>query len=123
MSDDIIVPRDKLSNMINKCNELSQKYNIKMCLVGHIGDGNLHPQFVLNLDNDEEYKRLCSIKAEMYEFAKDLGGTISAEHGVGLEKKHYLSNVLDKSVIEYMKLIKKVFDPNNILNPEKIFNV
>lgn len=123
VSDDIIVPRDKLSNMINKCNELSQKYNIKMCLVGHIGDGNLHPQFVLNLDNDEEYKRLCSIKAEMYEFAKDLGGTISAEHGVGLEKKHYLSSVLDKSVIEYMKLIKKVFDPNNILNPEKIFNV
>lgn len=121
VSDDIIVPRDKLVLMIAKCNELADKYNLKVCLVGHVGDGNLHPQFVLNLDNDIEFKSYSEAKAEMYKFAISLGGTISAEHGIGIEKLPYIENTIDKSAVEYMKLIKKTFDSKNILNPNKIF--
>ena len=59
----------------------------------------------------------------MYELAVSLGGTISAEHGVGLEKISYIESTIDKKALDYMKSIKKMFDPNNILNPGKIFKL
>lgn len=121
ISDDIIVPRDKLAEMIKECNNISAKYNLKMCLVGHVGDGNIHPQIALNLDNDEEFKNYMNAKSEMYEAAFELGGTISAEHGIGIEKLPYFEKIVDKNAINYMKLIKKALDHKNILNPGKIF--
>lgn len=121
VSDDVIVPRSKLSHLLNECNRLSKKYDLKLCIVGHVGDGNIHPQVALNLENEEEFRNYNSFKAELYSLVKELNGSISAEHGVGLEKKPYLENTIDSNAIEYMKLIKRVFDPNNILNPGKIF--
>lgn len=121
ISDDIIVPRENLAKMINKCNEISKKYNLKMCLVGHVGDGNIHPQIALNVDNDEEFRNYVNAKSEMYAQALSLNGTISSEHGIGIEKLSYLENTLDKNALEYMRLIKQAFDPKNILNPDKIF--
>ena len=121
ISDDIIVPRENLAKMITKCNEISQKYDLKMCLVGHVGDGNIHPQIALNLENDEEFKNYMNAKSEMYETAISLNGTISSEHGIGIEKRPYLEKFIDKNALEYMKLIKLAFDPKNILNPNKIF--
>lgn len=123
ISDDIIVPRENLAEMIKKCNEISKKYNLKMCLVGHVGDGNLHPQIALNLENDEEFKNYISAKSEMYDATLNLNGTISAEHGIGIEKLTYLGKTMDKNVLEYMKMIKLAFDPKNILNPGKIFQL
>ena len=70
--------------MIEACNEITKKYSLKMCLIGHIGDGNIHPQIALNLENEEEFKNLMSAKAEMYTLAISLGGSISGEHGIGL---------------------------------------
>ena len=121
ISDDIIVPRDKIALLVNRCNEISAKYDLKMCLVGHIGDGNLHPQIALNLDNEEEFRNYNNAKAEIYAYVFELGGSISAEHGIGLAKLPYLGNTIDKGALEYMKTLKQVFDPKNILNPEKIF--
>ena len=121
LSDDIIVPRDKISDMISKCYEISGKYDLKMCLIGHIGDGNIHPQIALNLENEIEYKNYIIARDEMYNCAISLGGTISAEHGIGLEKMQYLENTIGSESLEYMKMIKKIFDPKNILNPGKIF--
>ena len=109
--------------LIKKCKGISLDYNLKICLVGHLGDGNLHPQFVLNLENEDEYRNYLSAKALLYKAVKELGGSISAEHGVGLEKKSYLENTIDNESIKYMKLIKKTFDPKNILNPGKIFDL
>ena len=123
LSDDIIVPRENLAKMVNICQEISNKYGLKMCLVGHIGDGNLHPQIALDLRNDEEFKSYISAKSEIYKAAIMLGGTISAEHGIGVEKISYLENTIDVEVIEYMRSIKRVFDPKNILNPGKIFKL
>lgn len=121
VSDDIIVPRDKIAEMVSKCYEIADKYSLKMCLIGHIGDGNIHPQIALNLDNELEFANYISARDEMYKYAIILGGTISAEHGIGLEKKDYLESAIGKDVLDYMKMIKKTFDPKNILNPGKIF--
>ena len=123
LSDDIIVPRSAISKMVSGCKNICDKYNLKVCMVGHLGDGNIHPQVALNLENENEFKNYFQAKAEMYDLAKSLGGTISAEHGVGLEKVEYLGNIVDNAAIDYMKKIKKFFDPNNILNPGKIFKI
>ena len=123
VTDDIIVPRSVLSKMVCGCRDICQKYNLKVCIVGHVGDGNVHPQIALNLDNDEEFKNLMQAKSEIYALAVSLGGTISAEHGVGVEKLSYLDKILDSSSIDYMKRIKALFDPNGILNPDKIFKI
>ena len=123
ISDDIIVPRAFMCEILKYCQEISSKYDLKMCVVGHIGDGNLHPQVALNLENEEEFKKYELAKSEIYKKVVELGGNISAEHGVGLEKLSYIDSAVDKNALEYMRLIKKVFDPNNILNPGKIFKL
>ena len=123
ISDDIIVPRNNLLNLIDGCYKICDKYNLKICLVGHIGDGNIHPQIVLNLDNESEYRNYQNAKAEIYELTNQLKGNISAEHGIGIEKVAYIESIIDKDTLEYMKIIKKVFDPKNILNPGKIFKL
>lgn len=123
VSDDIIVPRENLASMIAGCNNICSKYNLKLCLVGHIGDGNIHPQIALDLNNDIEFKNYIAAKSEMYKLAIELGGTISAEHGVGSEKISYLDLTIDNNAVKYMKMVKKIFDPNNILNPDKIFKI
>ena len=106
--------------MAEKCKDIANKYNLKMCLIGHAGDGNLHPQIALNLKNDMEFKNCMSARSEIYKEAVKLGGKISAEHGIGLEKKSFFIESVDKGALEYMKMIKKLFDPKNILNPGKI---
>ena len=123
VSDDIIVPRSNLAKMINGCKAICSKYNLNVCIVGHVGDGNIHPQIALNLDDDIQFKNYTSAKGEIYALALSLGGSISAEHGVGIEKLPYLSKTVDSNAIDYMKKVKRLFDPNNILNPGKIFNI
>ncbi len=121
LSDDIIVPRSSISQMVKGCKEICDKYQLEVCIVGHLGDGNIHPQVALNLENEEEFKAYFKAKAEIYALANSFGGTISAEHGIGVEKIAYFENLTDNTVLDYMKKVKKIFDPNGILNPEKIF--
>jgi len=123
VSDDIIVPRENISKMVSACNEIVSKYGLNMCMVGHIGDGNLHPQIALDLDNENDYRNFISAKSEIYKKVVELGGTISAEHGVGVAKLPYIEKTLDKNSLELMKIIKKGFDPKGILNPGKIFKL
>lgn len=121
ISDDLIVPRDKVAELVRYCNDITERFDLKMCMVGHIGDGNLHPQIALNLSNELEYRNYMDAKSKIYEKVIELGGSISAEHGVGLDKLNYIEQILDETTINYMRMIKKAFDPNNILNPGKIF--
>lgn len=123
ITDDIIVPRENIGKMVNSCKEICNKFNLKVCMVGHIGDGNLHPQIALDLNNEDEFKNYMLAKAKIYEKVIALGGTISAEHGIGSTKLAQAENFLDQNAIELMKLIKKAFDPKNILNPGKIFKL
>lgn len=123
ISDDIIVPRERIAEMVKYCEEIIRENELMMCMVGHIGDGNLHPQIALNLDNESDFRKYNSAKSAIYKKVFEIGGRISAEHGIGLAKLPYLGNTIDKKTLEYMKMIKKVFDPKNILNPDKIFEL
>jgi len=120
-TDDIIVPRNNLSKLVKGVQNICKKHNLITCLVGHVGDGSIHPQIPIDFSDEKEYTHYKQAKTEMYELAISLGGTISGEHGIGLEKKPYISSVVEAGALEYMRQIKKIFDPNNILNPYKIF--
>ena len=120
-TDDIIVPRNNLSKLVKGVQEICYRHNLTTCLVGHVGDGSIHPQIPVDFSDKIEYTHYKQAKTEMYELAIALGGTISGEHGIGLEKKPYISQVVDAGALNYMRQIKKIFDPNNILNPYKIF--
>lgn len=122
ISNDLIVPRENISKLVKGINEICDKYSLPVCIVGHIGDGNIHPQVALDLNNEEEAKNYDLAKSELYELTLNLGGTLSAEHGIGSEKKMFMTKAIEENTLYCMKNIKKMFDPNNILNPSKIFD-
>ena len=123
IEEDTVVPRAELAKLINGIKELGVKHNFSTACYGYAGDGNLHVRIKkdgrLNSWQNDEMK---SILTELFQFVKNLGGTITAEHGVGLIQKDFLGIVYSQKHLELLKAIKKVFDPNSILNPGKIFD-
>ncbi len=122
LTDDVIVSRSNLGKLVKGIKAICDKYNLIVSIVGHVGDGNVHPQIALNLDDEKEYNNYKEAKKEIYKLTISLGGIISAEHGIGVEKKDFLPKVVNGLSLEYMKKVKKVFDAKNILNPGKIFD-
>lgn len=120
-TDDVIVPRQNLAKLVKGIQEICSRHNLIVCMVGHVGDGSVHPQIPIDYNDKDEYKRYKIAKSEIYHLTIKLGGIISGEHGIGLEKKAYISKVVDGGALDYMRQIKKIFDPKNILNPYKIF--
>lgn len=120
-TDDVVVPRENLAILVKGVQKICTKYGLILCMIGHVGDGSVHPQIPIDFNDKDEYERYKKAKTEIYELTAKLGGIISGEHGIGLVKKPYLPKVADNGAISYMRKIKKIFDPNNILNPYKIF--
>jgi glycolate oxidase len=121
VAEDCTVPRDRLSDFIEKLDEISKKSGFEIVLIGHAGDGNIHPSVFTNSREKEDLDRLQDTLTDIFEAALALGGTLSGEHGIGLEKKRLLAKALDPRAISFMRQIKAVFDPNNIMNPDKIW--
>jgi glycolate oxidase len=121
LTEDAVVPRDKIPEFISKIREISNRYNLTVCIMGHAGDGNIHPNFSLDLRNKEESENFEKAVEELFDAAIELGGSLSGEHGIGMLKSGFMKKALDENSIKYMKEIKKLFDPKNILNPGKIF--
>ena len=121
--EDTVVPRAELAKLLIGVKEIGTKYGFKSVCYGHAGDGNLHVNIIKGdmSDSDWDNKLTLGIR-EIFELTKSLGGTISGEHGIGLVQKEYMDIVLSAKNIELQKGIKKLFDPNLILNPGKIFN-
>jgi glycolate oxidase len=119
--EDATVPRSEISRMVRAINEIANKYQVNICTFGHAGDGNLHPTCLTDSRNHEEIERVEKAFAEIFEKAIELGGTITGEHGVGVLKAPYLELKLGKEGIAAMKAIKTALDPNNIMNPGKVF--
>jgi glycolate oxidase len=119
--EDATVPRSEIANMVKAINEITEKYQLTICTFGHAGDGNLHPTCATDARDYEEMERVEQAFAEIFEKAIELGGTITGEHGVGAMKAPYLEWKLKKEGIAAMKAIKVAFDPNNIMNPGKVF--
>ncbi len=120
-AEDVTVPRGNIPALINKCKELAKKYNVEIVVLGHAGDGNLHPAILTDINNKEHYDRAVKAMDEIIENAVELGGVLSGEHGIGLEKQKFLKRQLEPTVIDMMKRVKALFDPNNIMNPGKIW--
>jgi len=121
VAEDVTVPRDRLSEFIDKLDEISKQSGFPIVLIGHAGDGNIHPSVFTDSQEKEDQERLQSTLTAIFEAALALGGTLSGEHGIGLEKKRLLAKALDPRAIDIMKSIKGVLDPNNIMNPDKIW--
>jgi glycolate oxidase len=121
INEDIVVPRNMVTEMLKRLRKLSEESNIKIVNFGHAGDGNIHVNIMVDKADNEEYAKGKSLVAQIFKDALSLGGTISGEHGVGLTKADYLGMELSKNEIDIMKSIKGIFDPKNILNPGKIF--
>jgi glycolate oxidase len=121
IAEDVTVPRDRLSEFIQKLDAISKKSGFAIVLIGHAGDGNIHPSVFTNSREKEDLERLDQTLTDIFEAALELGGTLSGEHGIGLEKQRLLSKALDPRAIDIMKQIKGILDPNNIMNPDKIW--
>ena len=123
--EDIVVPVSNIPKLIPLLEEISGKYNVIIPCYGHAGDGNMHATIVKKPEESIESweKTLPLVLEELYKAVKELGGTISGEHGIGHKRKKYLSLALGEAEIGIMKKIKQAFDPNNILNPGKIFDL
>ena len=120
LSEDIVVPRTKMAELLGYCSELADRNHLVIPTYGHAGDGNLHVNFLWN-DPDEKVRVDKAIEA-LFRRVVDLRGTLSGEHGIGLMKAPYLSMEQSPELIDLQKRIKDVFDPKHILNPGKIFS-
>ncbi len=121
LAEDVTVPRNKIPQLVAKCKEVSKKYGLEVVIIGHAGDGNLHPSILTDAKDREHYEKAVSAMHEIIEYGIEIGGVLSGEHGIGLEKKGFLKKAMDPRAIEILKGIKRVLDPNNILNPGKIW--
>jgi len=121
ISEDATVPRSQIPNMMKSLQEIKEKYKLNLVVFGHAGDGNLHPNIITDKRDTEEMRRVELAIAEIFEAAISLGGTLSGEHGIGILKAPYMEMELGSVGLEMMRKIKTAWDPNNIMNPGKIF--
>ena len=120
--EDTVVPRAELPKLIGGVKTIGNKYGFKSVCYGHAGDGNLHINIIKGSMSDYKWKNeLDNAIREIFLLTKKLGGTISGEHGIGLVQKKYIDIVISAESKRIQKEIKKIFDPNLILNPGKIF--
>ena len=120
INEDITVPRSKLPTLLEKINEVSKKYDVLIPCFGHTGDGNVHTNVMVDKDNEDEVKKGYAAIEEIFKITIDLGGTLSGEHGIGISKAPYMKLAFSDAEMELFRAIKKAFDPNNILNPNKM---
>jgi len=115
------VPRDKLPAALHKVGELAKQYKVLIVNVAHAGDGNLHPLILFDVNNPEEQEAAKKAGADILDACIAMGGTITGEHGIGLEKMGAMRSMFDPADIAAMRKVKHVFDPNDIFNPGKMF--
>ena len=123
-AEDFVVPIASIPAIITRIEEIEKQYDVMIPCFGHAGDGNLHAVPIKNPDHSEEHwhKILPELLSDIYRDVAKLGGTISGEHGIGHKRKRYMELVMSNAQIEMMRNIKRALDPNNILNPGKIFD-
>ena len=123
MGEEKEVQREELSALGNGVKELGKQVGCKAVCYGHAGDGNLHIRIKKEgTENSQDDPQIIESLRALFTLVKKLGGTVSGEHGIGLVQKSFMDIVFDKTQLELMRGIKKVFDPNNILNAGKIFD-
>jgi len=121
---DVVVPRSEIAKFVRRVKEISEEYEVPIIVYGHAGDGNVHLHPIcVDMNRKEWGRRLPRLMRDIYRAGVSFAGAISGEHGIGFDKKAYLSIGMDNSLLDIMKGIKRAFDPNNILNPGKVFDL
>lgn len=118
--EDVTVPMTNIAKLLEGVEEISKRHDIQIATFGHAGDGNLHPQILYDGYDPEQVRRMEEASADLFKLAIDLDGTLTGEHGIGLAKAPYMTLEHDPVAMDVMRHVKKMFDPNNILNPGKM---
>ncbi|MGH7886543.1 MAG: FAD-binding oxidoreductase [Candidatus Binatia bacterium] len=118
---DGVVPRSKLPEIMKRIAEISKEFNLRIANVFHAGDGNLHPNILFDMRNPGELDRVIEAGAATLRACIELGGSITGEHGVGLEKKAYIGLLFNETDLAAMSRVRQVFDPDGRFNPAKLF--
>jgi glycolate oxidase len=121
--EDIVVPISRIPGIIPELERLGEKYRMQIPCYGHAGDGNLHATLVkdpdMGMEDWKKNEKAC--QAELYEITKKAGGKISGEHGIGIKRRDFFRDIVNPVELRLMKAVKQAWDPNNIMNPGKIF--
>lgn len=121
INEDIVVPVSRLPELISGLQELSQRYSIPIVNFGHAGNGNIHTNLLIDTENEAQMMAADNCLQGLFSLVLSLDGTLSGEHGVGIEKRDYIAQEIGPTTLGLMRRIKGLFDPNGILNPDKIF--
>ncbi len=121
INEDIVVPGGRIPEMVEFIDALAAEFNLCIVLFGHFGDGNIHTNLMVDPADAEEMKRVDAVLDKIFTRVVEIGGTISGEHGIGLSKKPFMRYQFSPVELELFRRVKKVFDPDNLLNPGKIF--
>lgn len=117
---DAVVPRSRLPEVLEEIRRIGEKFNLQIANVFHAGDGNLHPNILFDIRNPGEIDRVLAAGEEIVKLCIDVGGSITGEHGVGIEKNAYMEWLYGSETLGLMREIKQAFDPGAIMNPEKL---
>ena len=119
MSEDVVVPLERLGDAIEATLEIGARHGLEACSWGHAGDGNLHATFLLGATDRDEITRAQEAAAELFATAAAMGGTISGEHGLGLVKSGHLHRQWNEPTLALHRAVKNAIDPQNLMNPGK----
>ncbi len=123
LNEDIVVPVSRIPDLIEGLERLSREFGIPIVNFGHAGNGNIHVNLLYDSQNPQQQQKAQPCLSAVFDLVLKLRGTLSGEHGVGREKRDYINREIDPVTLDLMQRIKQQFDPNGILNPDKIFPV
>lgn len=121
INEDVVVPVSQIPTLIDRLHALSQEHHIPIVTFGHIGNGNLHVNLMIDPENAQQTQAATPCLEAVFQSVLALGGTLSGEHGVGMAKQAYIADEIDAPTLALMRNIKTLFDPKHILNPGKVF--
>ena len=122
LTDDVCVPRTRIAELIAGCQRISEEVGLRIAVVGHAGDGNMHPTIVYAPDSEDEFARARRAFDDILEVGLSLGGTVTGEHGVGKIKKDWLEREIGPVGMRVHRQIKQALDPENLFNPGSMFS-